>query len=61
MGLVRKRKGVFQVMMPSPNWLLIQVAQVSLDTSNWKSIEPGALPPRQVALNPTGLLIHQPV
>src|SRR5579875_3875535 len=60
-GFVRKRNGVFQVMMPSPNWLLIHGDHTSAGASNRKSIDPGAVPPRQVAVNPTGLVIHQPV
>src|SRR3954465_5476435 len=60
-GLVRKRNGVFQVMIPSPNWLLIQPPQTSAAVSNRKSMLPGSVVPPQVAEKPPGLLIHQPV
>src|SRR3954451_4544878 len=60
-GLVRKRNGVFQVMIPSPNWLLIQSFQIDPDWSNAKSMPPGPIPPFQFAVNATGFLIHQPV
>ena len=52
---------MFQVMIPSPNWLLIQFCQSLAAASNRKSMLPGALGPRQVAVKPTGFLIHQPV
>src|SRR4051794_3943084 len=60
-GLVRKRNGVFQVMIPSPNWLLIQSFQTDPDWSNAKSMPPGPIPPFQLAVNATGFLIHHPV
>ena len=58
---MRNRKGVFQVMIPSPNWLLIHFPQVPAEASNRKSMPPGSLCPRQVAVKPTGFLIHHPV
>src|SRR5262245_3782718 len=60
-GFVRKRNGVFQVMIPSPNWLLIHPAHSSGAASMRKSMLPGSVVPRQMAEKPTGFLIHQPV
>ena len=60
-GLVRKRKGVFQVMMPAPKTLPIQLPQTSPAMSNWNSILPGLSLPPHLAVKPTGFLIHQPV
>src|SRR4051794_30132452 len=60
-GWVRIKNGVFQVMIPAPNWLLIQSFQVSPATSNWNPIPPGLSCPPQEALKPTGLVIHRPV
>lgn len=60
-GLVRKRNGVFQVIIPAPNSLLTHRVQISADSSNWKSMLSGLEDPRQVAVKPTGFLTHKPV
>ena len=39
-GRVRNRNGVFQVMIPIPNWSLIQFFQSSVAVSKWKSMLP---------------------
>src|SRR5205823_11618297 len=44
-GRVRNRKGEFQVMIPAPNWLLIQLFQSSPATSNWMTTPPGLSSP----------------
>src|SRR5262249_5079797 len=61
LGLVWNRKGVFRVMIPSQNGLWIHSFQFSPATSNRNSMDPGALRPLQIAVKPTGFLIHQPV
>ena len=54
-GLVRKRKGVFHVMIPLPNWSLIHFDQTSAPLSNMNCTAPAFWWPFQVAVKPTGL------
>src|SRR5207247_1206887 len=60
-GLVRKRNGVFQVMIPSPNWLLIHCDQSTGVESKVKCTPPVVRFPSHMAVNPTGLLMNHPV
>ena len=61
-GLVRNRNGVFHVMIPLPNWLLIHgdhVVGVGVEQNVDRARAPDC--PCQVAVKPTGLRTHQPV
>ena len=60
-GFVRNKNGVFQVMIPIPNWSLIQFFQRSVAVSKWKETPPGLLFPFQKAVSPTGLATQRPV
>ncbi len=59
-GRVRNRNGVFQVMIPLPKRSVTHFAQKSPSVSNRNTIEFRSASPFQVAVKPTGFLIHQP-